>query len=108
MQKKFGALRIIGAILKIFGIIIAVVTVLGAILTLIGFSASGPLLRSMMGPNNNLDLGGAGFFGGLLGAFGVLIGGGISALTTYAMGELLYLLLAIEENTRGTSQLPKG
>ena len=108
MQKKFGALRIIGTIFKVFGIIIAVVTVLGAVLTLIGFSASGPLLRSMLGPNNIVDLGGAGFFGGLFGALGVLIGGSISAITTYAMGELLYLLLAIEENTRGTAQLPKG
>lgn len=108
MQKKFGALRFIGTIFKILGIIIAVLTVIGAILTLIGMSAGGPLLRSMMGPNNDLDLGGAGFFAGLFGAFGILLGGGISALSTYAMGELLYLLLAIEENTRGTAHLPKG
>jgi len=35
----------------------------------------------------------------------ILIGGGLSALLTYGIGELFYLLIALEENTRATAAL---
>jgi hypothetical protein len=35
----------------------------------------------------------------------IILGGGIYAVTTYALGEAVYLLIALEENTRRTALL---
>lgn len=112
MKKKFIALRIVGTVYKILGILMALLAVLGAI----GLCAGGALgggLASVL--SSNLDLGP--FSGMLDGAmdvaaillFGLAIGGIIyslmGALTLYGLGELVYLFLALEENTRATADL---
>ena len=96
MEKRFTALRIIATLYKIVGVVIAILVVLGVIVTII----SQPFL---------IDLG----FGRLGGALGLvsaivlavveLLAGGLSALGVYAIGELLYVLINIEENTRFTA-----
>jgi hypothetical protein len=78
MQQSYTALRTIGTIYKILGVITVIATVLVAL--------------------------GVGRFFGTGGVF-ALIGGGAIALTLYAAGEGVFLLLALEENTRLTATL---
>ena len=47
----------------------------------------------------------SGAFGGLLISLALLLYGFGIAVTLFAAGELVYLLLALEENTRITAQL---
>jgi hypothetical protein len=107
MEKRYKALRFIGSVYKVIGIIVGVIAILGAIgfcaLSAIGGSALSSLSSSYGGS------GAGGLFSGLLG--GVLAGGiillygGITALTMYALGEGVYLFIGLEENTRGTLEL---
>jgi hypothetical protein len=85
MGQQYTALRTIGTIYKVLGVIIGVLTLLIAfgIGNIGGFAAS---LRES-------------FLGILL----VLICGGGIALTLYATGEGVFLLIALEENTRMTA-----
>jgi len=104
MEKQYGALRIIGTIYKVLGAIVAFLT----ILSILGFCATSLLGGAVLGSLGD-DTGVAGLFGSVLGAliFSVvaLIWGGSLAVTLYAAGEGVYLLLALEENTRTTAML---
>ena len=96
MEKRYTALRIIATLYKIAGVVIAILVVLAVIFTVV----SQPLA---------IDFG----YGRLSGTLGVilailaaiveLIVGGLSALGVYAIGELLYVMINIEENTRFTA-----
>ncbi len=108
MEKRFKVLRFIGSVYKIIGIIVGVITVLGAI----GFcalSAIGGSALSSLGNSYGYSSGAGGLFSGLLG--GVIIGGfillygGITAITLYALGEGVYLFIDLEENTRLTTEM---
>ena len=99
MKTRFGVLRILGTILKVLGIISAALAVLGAIGTLIASFAGGSLW-SMLGYDAN-----AGFFVGLVGAFGILILGALYAIFIYGSGELIMLLISMEDNTFKTVNL---
>ena len=106
MEKRYTALRIIGTIYKVLGGIVAAVTlllVLGICLaSLLGGAAVERLAWTL-----DAYRGMAGFLGSALGGLlaGVLaaIYGGAIAVTLYGFGEGIYLLLAIEENTRATA-----
>ena len=97
MEKKYTVLRVIATLYKIAGVLIALATVLAVILMIVGAAAGGNALRQY------------GFDGGPLVAFiGVIfafVTGGLSALGVYAIGEALYLLIGLEENTRFTAIL---
>lgn len=82
MGSDYIALRVIGVGYKILGVITGIAT----LLAMLG-------LGSMFG----------GVRGGLLGTLLVLIYGGGIALTLYAAGEGVSLLIALEENTRTTA-----
>jgi len=99
MKKRFGVLRILATIMKVLGIITAALAVLGALGTLIASFAGGDLW-SMLGYDAN-----SGFFVGLLGSFGILILGILYAVIMYGYGELLMLLISMENNTFKTVQL---
>lgn len=108
MEKRYTALRVIGTFYKVLGGIVGILTLflllavcLGSVLG--GTAASG--LGRELGRNFPLArlLGGAA--GGLLAGLAVLLYGGGVAVTLYGMGELVYLLLALEENTRLTADL---
>lgn len=111
MEKRYAALRIVGNIYKVLGIIAAVLTVV-AVLAICGTSVLGGAALDSMGRQFGQDLGGGGVFGGVLG--GVILSvvavvyGGIIALTLYAFGEMVYLLVALEENTRLTALMLQG
>ena len=99
MKKRFGVLRILATILKVLGIITAALAVLGALGTLIVSFAGGDIW-SMIGYDAN-----SGFFVGIVGSFGILILGILYAVMLYGYGELLMLLLSMEDNTFKTVQL---
>ena len=105
VPKRFGVLRVMGTLLKVIAWIILILAILGAI----GFgltSMSGDLLPSLLGgafpPELLAQLGPA---GGILAGVGLLLGGLIYFLLTYAAGESIHLQLALEENTRLTAAL---
>lgn len=107
MEKRYGALRFIGTLYKVLGVIAGVLTLLAVIglcvSTLAGGAALAGLQRSQSG------LGAAGALGGtLLGVVSVIVsliyGGGL-AISLYGLGEGVYLLIALEENTRATVRL---
>lgn len=102
MNKKFRVLRIIGTIWKILAWIVLIAGILGAIGALLGGILGG--LRQFGELGITMGQAGAGLIGGIIGFIGVLIGTILNFLALYAIGDLIYLMLAIEENTRTTSQ----
>ena len=99
MKKRFGVLRILATVLKILGIVVAAFAVLGGLGTLIMSFAGGDLF-SALGVDAN-----SGFFVGLLSSFSIVIVGIIYAVFLYGFGELLMLLLSMEDNTFKTVKL---
>jgi len=106
MEKKFTVLRLIGTIWKILAWVALVLGLLSSI---------GILLASVLGGGIMGQLGqqyggtaGPAWASGLLGGIVLFIGSLILTilyfLALYAVGELIYLLLAIEENTRLAAQ----
>jgi len=112
MEKRFTILRIVGTIYKVVGIIIAVVTLLSALgfcgMSVLGGSAMESVLNNLPGgaggQGQGLGLLG-GVVGGVLFSLAIILSGGIYAVTIYALGEAVYLLIALEENTRRTALL---
>lgn len=108
MKKRFVALRVIGTIYKVFGGIAGVVT----ILIVLGLCATSVLGGAVM-ENIGREFGGntgfmglfSGIFGGLLLSVVAIVYGGGLAVTLFAAGEGVYLLLALEENSRETVML---
>ena len=113
MDKHYPVLRIVGTIYKVVGIIIAVVTLLSALgfcgMSVLGSSIMGSALNNLPGNTQGLGQGFGllgGVVGGVLGSLVMILLGGIYAVTVYALGEAVYLLIALEENTRHTAVLP--
>ena len=107
MDKRFKALRTIGSIYKILGIIAGIITALIVIGICVTSVLSGAVMDSVV-----RELGGSGssgifsgMLGGLLVNLFVLLNGGGIALTFFAMGEGIYVLISLEENTRATVEL---
>jgi hypothetical protein len=91
MEKKFTALRIIGTIYKIAGVLIALGTVLAVFVLIVGGVAGGSAL-SAYGFDTPLWM--------IFAVISTVIGGGLAALGVFAIGEALFLLINLEENTR--------
>jgi hypothetical protein len=107
MEKRYTALRVIGTIYKVIGLLVGALT----ILSVLGICAASVLggaameqLSQQFGDGSGGGLAG-GLFGGLLLSLAALIYGGGLSVTLYAFGEGVYLFLAIEENTRATTEL---
>lgn len=108
MEKRYTALRVLGTIYKVLGGIVGVITIL-LVLAICAFSVLGGAAMDTLGREFGGDTGFAGvlsgFLGGLIISVVVIIYGGWLAVTLYATGEGVYLLLALEENTRATVRL---
>ncbi len=104
MEKRYGALRIIGTIYKVMGVIVLILTVAGIVLSFLGALAVGSLSGYGYGSPYTTALP-TGLIGAVIGAGISLIVGGGMALTLFAVGEAIYLLIALEENTRATALL---
>lgn len=106
MEKKFRVLRFIGTVWKILAWIMLIIGIL---------SSAGVLLASIFGGGVLGQLGQEygempgfswvfGLAGGIVAFIVSLVVTIIYFLLIYAVGELIYLLLAIEENTRLAAQ----
>lgn len=105
MEKRYASLRIIGTIYRVVGIIIGGITVI-AVLFICGTSLLGGAGNSIYSQSSYGTMGLlGGAFGGLIMSLIALLYGGFLALTMYAIGEGVYLLIALEENTRQTAAL---
>jgi Zn-dependent protease with chaperone function len=95
MEIKFRALRTISVILKVIAWIVAVLTIIGFLAMLVGGAALSQFggrygAPGMLGP-----------LGGVAMAFYILIIGAIWFISLLAGADLILVILAIEENTRG-------
>ncbi len=98
MQKKFGALRVVGTLYKVLGVIVLVLGIIGGSIMCVGGIVGSTALQDMgqqLGVNPGMGIAGA-VVSGVMAVLGAAIGG----LTLFAFGEAIYLFLAIEENTR--------
>ncbi len=104
MEKRYSALRLIGTVYKVLGVIAGAITLL-AVLAVCASAVLGGAALDDFGRRQGLpNLVGNAFGGIIVGVAGILYGG-IIAVTLYAFGEGVYLLLALEENTRATVAL---
>lgn len=107
MEKRFRALRVVATVFKILAWIDLVVTIFGALGVIVtgvlssaksgGSLSQTPFLSALAGPV-------AGILSGLL----IVVFGLIQFLMLYAMGEAVYVILSIEENTRLTAMAVSG
>jgi hypothetical protein len=103
MEKKFRILRIIGTMWKVLAWVALISGVLASLgLLLVGVLGSGGFMLRLFGQEPGMMPGAEGVVSSVLGFIVGLIGTIIYFLILYAVGELIYLLLAIEENTRQT------
>jgi hypothetical protein len=106
MQTKFSVLRFISGFYKVIGIIVGVLT----ILSVLGICATSVLGTTVLsGLNQDLQqsgvpmlFGASTILGGIISAFFTIIMGALVSLGLYAFGELISLLVSLEENTRAT------
>jgi len=107
VNRKFSVLRLIGSVYKILGIVSGVLTLIAALgiclMSFLGGALVDQFQREVGGMTGSAFalLGGAA--GGVIAAGFVLIYGAVMTLVLYGAGEGIYLLLALEENTRATA-----
>lgn len=108
VEKRYRALRAIGTIYKVLGGIVGVITVLlalGACLMGIAGGATMDIMSDQLDlPITGLGTLGGIFYGLILAVVVILYGGGL-ALALFALGESIFLAVAVEENTRTTAML---
>ena len=83
------------------GIIIIVVTLVGAIFLAVALPIGGSLLGNLVQTAETPErLYSYGILSGVLTALLILLVGGLWGALTFGIGELFYMMIAIEENTR--------
>lgn len=107
MQPRFKVLRLIGTVYKILGGLAGILTlllVLGICATsVIGGAALSGIERELGGRGGGGLLGST--LGGVVVALVTILYGGAVTVSLYGLGEGIYLILALEENTRETVAL---
>jgi hypothetical protein len=106
MEKRYHALRTIANIYRVIGYIVLVLAILAVIATCAISVISGTALETISNQFGVTTRGsglGSSILVGFLTALGIVIYGGILGLSLIAMGEGIYLLISIEENTRRTA-----
>ncbi|MCS7283019.1 MAG: zinc ribbon domain-containing protein [Anaerolineae bacterium] len=99
VEKRYPVLRVLSVVYKVLGGIVGGLTLLAAIAFCVaGFAGSAAFEDLGIFPS----LGGA--IGGLVAGFVLLLYGGFIAITLYAGGEFVSLLISIEENIRTLTQ----
>jgi hypothetical protein len=101
VPKRFEVLRFMGALFKVFAWITLILAILSAIAIVLLPQLSG--LSDMLGPYTGLA--GAAGAGAIITGLLVLLGGLLNFVMLYALGEIILLQIAVEENTRLTAAL---
>ena len=108
MEKKFKALRFIGTVWKILAWIALIIGVLSSVGMLLASIFGGGVLNQFGQQYGYGEMPWASWVFGVAGGIVVfivsLIATIVNFLLLYAAGEFIYLLLAIEENTRLAAQ----
>lgn len=108
MERKFVVLRVVASIFKVLAWIILAIGVLSGCLTL-AFGAMPGLLGGPGGSNAvSSQVGAFGLIGGVIGALAVIFFTLLYFLFVFAFGDLLNLLISLEENTRLTAERLAG
>jgi len=97
MKKRFKFLRTLANIFKVLGILLAAISLVGGII-LVVLSLSNGNFWTLFG----LDAA-SGYFYGLSVGIITLVLGILEGLLIYGFGELIYVLISIEENTHKSS-----
>jgi hypothetical protein len=98
MSKRFTSLRVIGTIFRVLAWISLILGVLGSVILLIlGITLGNQ--ESLLG----VSLGGP--LVGIVTFFVILLVAMVCFLSLYAIGESIFLLLALEDNTRRSAYL---
>lgn len=104
MEKRFRALRVVGTLYKVLGVIVLAIGIIGGTIACVGGIAGGAALRDMGSQfGMEMPMRGAGILTAVLAAGASVLGSAIGGLTLFAVGEAIYLFLAIEENTRAAA-----
>jgi len=98
MEKKYKSLRFIGGLYKVLAYIVLVAVILGVIVVDIILLTSG-----MISDWSGVELGGYSVFAAIFLTIFGLLGGGLVFISLYAVGDLVSLLLSVEESTRYTA-----
>lgn len=106
-MKKYKALRTIATIFKILGILSLVLTILLALASCLYYGVMGASFSNLSREFYGVTGGDSGIVvaAGIILGFAILIYGGFSSLMIFGAGELIYVLLDIEQNTRESSEL---
>lgn len=107
MPKRYRILRLIGTLYKIIGVVAGIAFLLASLGACVSGLIGGAALAGTFGLDNGTGTAGTAvtFVTGLVAAILILIYGLLVGLGLYAFGEAIYLLIALEENTRGTVAL---
>lgn len=97
MGKKFSVLRVISWFFRVLGVLVVVVALIAAIASVVAGIGRGTGIMGHYGASRMM-----GYWGG----FGMFVSGLLGGIVLYAVGELVELLLAIEENTRALRGTP--
>jgi len=109
MDKKYRALRIIATLWKVLAWILLIVGILSSLgILLVGILGGGGFVFRYLGQDPDLVHGAMSTVSGIVAFIGGLIATMVYFLILYAIGELIDLLLAIEENTRQTAKAIQG
>jgi hypothetical protein len=102
MEKRYSALRTIGTVYKILGVIAGIITLLVTLSICVTSIFGTPIFYNMMHQYGSSGMGrsfGSVFVGIIASLLAIVYGGGLT-VTLYGFGEGVYLLIALEENTR--------
>lgn len=103
MEKRYTMLRAIGTFNKVFGIIVGMLTIIAAfsfcVISLLGGVAIQDALRGLGSDPGGIVAVFSGFFG-IIASFLVFFTGSMIAISLYALGEIIYLIISLEENAR--------
>jgi hypothetical protein len=102
VEKRFRALRIIGTFLKVLAWIVLVLGILGGLAAIVS-GGLGAIKYDGGEAVSVLE----GLLAGGIGGLVIMIMAAIYFVALYASGESIYLLIAVEENTRETALLLK-
>ncbi len=109
MERKFVVLRVVSSIFKVLAWVILVIGVLSGCLALAAGAMPG-LLGGGPGGSNAVSsqVGAFGLIGGVVGALAIIFFTLLYFLFVFAFGDLLHLLISLEENTRLTAERLAG
>ena len=105
MDKKYRVLRTIATLWKVLAWILLIVGILSSLgILVVGILGSGGFVLRYLGQDPGLVQGAASTVSGIVGFIGGLIATIGYFFISYAIGELIELLLSIEESTRQTAR----